>query len=133
MKLVDGIWLPDGDEEFTNYAAKKPIRGYQRRHKIAAFRTLRADRMAVDVGAHVGLWTLDMADIFGHVHAFEPVAEVRECLIRHVPPDRVTVHGVALGEKAGSCGVVFDPKRTATLWASGLLDTATRGRKSMRA
>ncbi len=36
-------------------------------------------RVAVDVGAHVGLWSMQLAKSFDQVHAFEPVAAFREC------------------------------------------------------
>lgn len=81
----NGIWFPDWDEHFgmrqsgctdvTEYQVDK----YKRGLKICKRR-----RTAIDVGAHVGLWTLRMARHFDEVVAIEANPENVACLRRNV-------------------------------------------------
>jgi FkbM family methyltransferase len=84
MKCVHGIWLPDEDTHFEAQLAAGPMVGgkatYQYAKYQAAMKFVRNRSHAVDVGAHVGLWTRVMAMDFLRVSAFEPVEEHVECL-----------------------------------------------------
>jgi len=80
-------------------------RAYQGKKQQAVMEYVRHRRTAVDVGAHVGLWSWNLAHEFGEVYAFEPVAEHRECFRRNVPPDQfphVHLRAMALGDKPGN-------------------------------
>jgi FkbM family methyltransferase len=68
------------------------------------------DRVAIDVGAHVGTDTIRLARNFRVVHAFEPHPENHACLRRNVAalsalPDAgdVVLHECALGAAPGTC------------------------------
>jgi FkbM family methyltransferase len=62
---------------------------------------------AVDVGAHVGLWSFWMARDFAQVIAFEPVAAHRQCWVANMPPrPHDVLYPVALGAEAGSVALV---------------------------
>lgn len=105
MKEIRGIWFPDGDTHFAGQLAHNPLvagRGtYQYRKYQAALPHVRGRIHAVDVGAHVGLWSRVMALDFEKVTAFEPVADHIACFERNIPDQRVQLHAVALAEKAG--------------------------------
>jgi FkbM family methyltransferase len=58
-------------------------------------------RVAVDIGANEGLWSVDLAAQFGIVHAFEPNPVLGAYLMATMPPN-VEVHCLGLGEKPGS-------------------------------
>lgn len=58
--------------------------------------------IAVDVGAHIGIWSLELSRHFDIVHAFEPVQENFDCLLENVARRRVCVHPNALGDYEGS-------------------------------
>lgn len=88
----EGGWhLPDGEEHLQDWMRKvgkwrtSELDGARRLlyqgHKYERAMKLNPDRsgLAVDVGAHVGLWTWQMAQDFARVVAFEPVAEHRQC------------------------------------------------------
>jgi len=45
---------------------------------------VRKYRTAVDIGAHCGLWAVQMVEHFQHVISFEPVPEHRECYLKNV-------------------------------------------------
>jgi FkbM family methyltransferase len=55
--------------------------------------------VAIDVGAHVGLWAMQLAKRFRVVRAFEPVASYRECLAINAP--EAVVYPFALGARSG--------------------------------
>lgn len=83
MKCVQGIWLPDGDEHFSGHlereVAATGAAGYQTRKWVAALEFCKHRGHAVDIGAHVGLWTRPMAKAFARVTAYEPMPELAAC------------------------------------------------------
>jgi FkbM family methyltransferase len=55
-------------------------------------------RGAIDVGAHIGTWTLPLAKRFQFVDAFEPVGSIYRCLYKNVGHlTNVKLHSVAAG------------------------------------
>ena len=92
MKQTLGIWLPDSDKHFAVQIAGNPLvagKGtYQWKKYVAALSHVKDRGHAVDVGAHVGLWSRLMAMDFERVTAFEPVDEERA---RKVKSDGVLV------------------------------------------
>lgn len=92
-------WLPDGEVHMVEYLRVQPA--YQGQHRAAALAHVRRFEVAVDVGAHVGLWSRDLAARFGTVHAFEPVPAHGDCFARNVTAPNVRLHRVALGAEAG--------------------------------
>jgi FkbM family methyltransferase len=92
-------WLPDGESHMVEYMRVQPA--YQGQHRATALSYVRHFRTAVDVGAHVGLWSRDLAARFERVHAFEPVAAHADCFERNVTAANVTLHRCALGREAG--------------------------------
>ena len=96
-----GIWLPDGEKHFPDWMTKNGEivdgRGtYQIRKLRAAMEHCRQFRVAVDVGAHVGLWSMQLLKRFARLHAFEPVAEFRACYERNVVPESVESNSEAI-------------------------------------
>jgi FkbM family methyltransferase len=86
--------LPMDDRHFTHYLRDGT---YQRPHREAALSYCEQYRVAVDVGAHVGLWARELEQKFVTVHAFEPVPANLACLALNTGP-RVHVNPVALGD-----------------------------------
>ncbi len=98
MKRVGTWMLPDQEqhlEEWINRAGD-----YQTPHRENALKHVTKWDCAIDVGGHVGLWSRDFCLKFKEVHAFEPVAEHRECFVENVKGN-YTLHPVALGDKEG--------------------------------
>ncbi len=99
------IWLPDGERHFPEWMDLNGeiIDGkgtYQIKKLRAALGHCRRFRTAIDVGAHVGLWSMHLVNRFKTVHAFEPVAAFRECLTRNVTP-QPSIYACALGATRG--------------------------------
>lgn len=113
MKEVHGVWLPDEEEEITKFLNAQQVDGvgvYQYNKFLAAMKWVRQWRCAVDIGAHCGLWAMQLAKRFAQVHAFEPVKEHRDCLRINAPT--VNIYPVALGEKEGTVRLAKGVKST---------------------
>jgi FkbM family methyltransferase len=108
MKQVAGIWLPDDDTHFADYLERSPRHAgagtYQLKKIQMALRVMPQDRrgVAVDVGAHVGLWSRVLADNFERVVAFEPVPHIADCFQRNLDGStNVTLRRLAVSHRAG--------------------------------
>jgi FkbM family methyltransferase len=121
-KLIGGVWLPETEQHFVDMMLhnKKRTRVVDGKHTYqyhkleAALRHLPADRrrVGVDIGAHVGLWSMWLVKLFGHVHAFEPVAGHADIFPWNMSADNWTLHRVALGEREGSVSLTVPPEQT---------------------
>lgn len=85
----------------------------------ALARLVRPGMICVDAGAHLGYFTLLMADLTGPqgaVHAFEPNARLRALLDTSVRvngfAERVRVHGEALLDAEGTVELVVPPRQS---------------------
>jgi FkbM family methyltransferase len=113
MKQSHGWWLPDHEEHLPGWMAspKNQVKlngrvAYQGRKQIATLAHCPRRQVAVDVGAHVGLWSYNLAAAFGTVHAFEPVKEHRECFIRNLDGAKnVKLYPLALGGAPDWCSI----------------------------
>ncbi len=99
----------------------------------AAFmrRVLRPGDTALDVGAHIGFFAIQMAAIVGpqgQVHAFEPVAANAELLERSAAEnhfgDRLIIHRGAVGAGSGSATLTYAAETLNTGGAYLLRDEA---------
>ena len=117
MKFEDGWWFPDGEEHLPGWMADPRVRmilnkrpAYQGQKQHAVMDLCRQHRVAVDVGAHVGLWSYNLAHRFTQVHAFEPVAAHRECFARNLEGiENVTLHPCALGDREARVNIRTEP------------------------
>jgi FkbM family methyltransferase len=74
---------------------------YQGDRLAAALPFCRQRRVALDIGAHIGLWAVQLDPVFDMVHAFEPQAESFDALIENVGGKGVIVHHCAVSDKSG--------------------------------
>lgn len=112
MKLAGGVWLPDHEQHLIDWMEHPKNRTlidgkitYQWGKQMAAMALVRRFGVAVDVGAHCGLWSMHLVKRFAQVHAFEPVAEHRACFEKNVQADNARLYPYALGEAEGSCAI----------------------------
>jgi len=96
-----GWWFPDQDQHFVEMLEKNISKGgeavYQAPVRMASIDLTQQRRIALDIGANVGLWSRDLCAAFQHVHAFEPVDDFRACLQQNVTYENFTLHPCALG------------------------------------
>lgn len=126
-KLVKGIWFPEHDEHLSGMVAEhskvgevvlgdgRTVGTYQKHKLDYAMKMLAANRrrVAVDVGGHVGMWSMHLADLFREVHAFEPLPDHwRLFKINLNNNPRVHLHPLGLGAKKGEVKLVVDPRNT---------------------
>lgn len=103
--------LPAADTYFAPLLEQDP-RGFQIDHLALALKHCTQFRMAIDGGAHIGSWSVEMAKHFGQVLAFEPAADTFKCLQENVKGlTNVTTFMLALGEKTGTARILDDPMR----------------------
>lgn len=120
MKDVNGIWLPDHEEHLEHYA-KGHERGkwtYQANKLMAAYEYCRGDWLAIDVGGHCGLWSMNLVKMFDTTLAFEPVKEHRDCFEKNVVGN-CQLFPYALGEKEGTCKIHTTAGQSGDSWIDG--------------
>jgi FkbM family methyltransferase len=104
MKKVNGgIFLPDDEtDQIMLYAGIQ----YQKNKLQAALRYVKNARLAVDVGAHCGIWSIGLGQYFDRVECFEPLQRHIECWKKNAGwKQTVKLHEVALGDMPGTCGM----------------------------
>lgn len=125
-----GVWLPDGETHLTGWMDKagELVDGkgtYQIKKLREALKHVKQWRTAVDIGAHCGLWSMQLVKKFARLEAFEPVAAHRDCWQRNVewrdlnlpsldvyPPiyaRKAELHACALGDHEGSIKITTAP------------------------
>ena len=120
MKFQDGWFFPDKETHLPGWMADPKVRtilngrpAYQGQKQQAAMDLCANFRAAIDVGAHIGLWSYNLAHRFGMVHAFEPVEAHRDCfkvnVLEAVDPSKIALYPCALGEREGSVSILTEP------------------------
>ena len=107
MKQFDGWMLPDHEEhlQFWMHDVNQRRHGrlsYQAHKYDLAVGYCKQKRVAVDIGAHVGLWAYQMAHDFESVHCFEPMQEHAKCWRANMAgKSNCILHECALGKSEG--------------------------------
>ncbi len=138
MKYEIGWWWPDGEihmvEWMRNPKNHVTINGrlsYQGKKQIALLDECARhfDRplcTAIDVGAHIGLWSNNLAVAFQRVEAFEPVEVHRDCFCKNVLASNVHLNPCALGAEEGSVNIWSNPTSSGDSWVNGMGDIPMR-------
>jgi FkbM family methyltransferase len=132
MKFVDGWWWPDHERHMLDWLANQKNRriingrpAYQGKKQLAAVHYLPAEHrgIAIDVGAHVGLWSWNLAHWFKTVEAFEPVAAHRECWEKNMQPTpdgrAAKLWPCALGEREAMIAICTTDTSSGDSWIKG--------------
>lgn len=108
MKKVAGWYLPAVDTHFENALLKNGNYLIDRLHKAMDLVKDKESKVALDIGAHCGLWAKVMTEHFRYVHAFEPARDSFQCLMENLEGcHNVTMHCTAVGEGLGR-GRMYD-------------------------
>ena len=88
------IWVPD-NEHYSRWGAN-----YEKKHYNSAMKYVTNRGVALDCGAHVGIWTKRLSFLFNTVIAFEPIPKHIECHKKNCSSwDNVTLNECALSNK----------------------------------
>ncbi len=111
---IAGIWLPEKEKHLTGYlkqtAQKTGGRGSYQLATLGTFlKHVPFDRRrtVLDIGGHVGLWSMHLSKYFRRVHAFEPTPVLQDCFERNVlthpteARDNVSLYKIALSDRDG--------------------------------
>lgn len=106
IKKHGSWWLPATEDLGLKWFDNE--RGERPEVIDAAIRKVTSFDIALDVGAHVGTWTVELPRHFTHVHAFEPIISNWIALAynleqRNVSSDKVTPWLVAVADKMANC------------------------------
>jgi len=113
---------PASDPGFADHR----IHGYEAQLSLirqAVKRCRSTAGIAVDVGAHIGIWSVELSRHFERVHAFEPVSENFDCLFENVARLPVTVHPWAVGAQDGFCDMHLCPQANSGMWRIGTISS----------
>lgn len=128
MKLINGVWLPDGDRDGWLTRAPLDRTGWPmyQRDRLAAIVTAleplaTTRRRFIDGGAHVGLMTVPASRLFAHVDAFEPNPDTFACLARNIESfpvtfGQITPRQVALGSSTRDVTLVARKQASSLSW-----------------
>lgn len=116
MYQAHGWWFPDQDTHFAEMLGKNIAKGggpvYQQPVRIHSMGQCRHRRIALDIGANVGLWTRDLCKYFEKVIAVEPVLEFRQCLVENIPAKNLIIEPVALGSVNTTINMIITEHNT---------------------
>ncbi len=119
MKKVKGWYLPDTDTDFDRWISNGE---YQKVHRDGILEFLNKQGIkfdnCLDVGAHVGFWLKDLQNKFKMVYAFEPIEEVRECLLNNITKNNYILYPFGLGQENKKTKVMYMPKETGNTYVS---------------
>lgn len=99
MQLIGNMYVPDGDHHFASFGCD--LEKYQEPQRLKAFTYVKDWRCAVDLGAHIGIFSRHFAKVFDQVVSFEPTLATRECLEKNVPAN-VRIIPFACGDREGT-------------------------------
>jgi len=63
---------------------------------------------AVDVGAHIGLWSRRLTECFHTVYAYEPIPELAECYRKNITNRNYHLREIGLSDRAGQLHIRYD-------------------------
>ena len=96
MKKIHNFYFPDWDNHFQDFFNSNI--GYQEAQRNRALSFVEDFGVAVDCGAHVGLWSRDLSNFFDNLYCFEPVNEFFECLKLNIKSKNAKLFNLGLGK-----------------------------------
>ena len=104
MKLTDDkhCFIPEEDQCGWRWG-----KGYELDDFEFTMEQIYKRNTALDIGAHVGIWSKRLASEFSDVVSFEPIPQHIECWIRNVKNDNVVLNKVAISDKIGTATMKY--------------------------
>jgi len=105
--LIGGLHFPDTERHFQVFGEN--VADYQRPQREKAFEYVTDWRLAIDLGANVGIFARHFASRFDEVWAIEPLTANIECLKRNIP-ENVKIKKFAIGDAEREATIYLTPK-----------------------
>jgi FkbM family methyltransferase len=140
-KLHEGVWLPLGEKHLVEMMSPKAKRftrlpdgraSYQRHKYLAALPFVKQRKVFVDIGAHVGLWSMQAVLDFEKIVAFEPHPLHANLYEHNMQGQKYTLHRVALGDRKDSIALKGEPGSSGDTHVAGPGDIQMRTLDSYR-
>lgn len=110
MKNIKGYWLPDSDLYFSRILLETG--SFEADRLDIALKYVTQYRLALDIGAHIGLRSRELSPRFSAVYAFEPNLTTYCCLVENISfLGNITAFNVALGAKEGEVAMMESTTR----------------------
>ena len=113
LKQHQGWWMPSAD---VTMPGDMSAAQYQQRQRDGFLNHIQQHTgylgAAVDVGAHIGLWSRRLTECFRRVYAYEPIPELAECYRRNITNDNYNLREIALSDTTGTLHIDYDPVRS---------------------
>lgn len=106
---------PESDPGFWAH----PVHGYEAQKELVCrvMRLVPRGRdVAIDVGAHIGVWSRRLALSNFHVHAFEPHPENFNCLRENTQDLNVRAYEYGVADVAGRMAICKDAQANSGMW-----------------
>tara|TARA_B100001057_G_C22782770_1_gene924326 strand:- start:116 stop:781 length:666 start_codon:yes stop_codon:yes gene_type:complete len=97
MKKIRDYYIPDTDTHFIKYLEK--FEHYQEAQRNRALSYVKNWRLAIDIGANIGLWSKDLSSFFDRLVCFEPNEFCIDYLKKNIDLNKSTINSFALGSK----------------------------------
>ena len=97
MKKIREYYIPETDIHFIKYLEQ--FEHYQEAQRNRALSHVKNWRLAIDIGANIGLWSKDLSNFFDHLICFEPNKFCIDYLKKNIDLNKSTINSCALGSK----------------------------------
>ena len=81
--------------------------GYEFKPFLSTMKQINKKNVALDIGAHVGIWSKRLAKEFTKVIAFEPIPQHIECWKANMVERNVVLNKVAISDKVGTATMKY--------------------------
>ena len=124
MKNWRGLWLPDGEQHLIDWMDQrneiingKPTYQYHKLRAAVDLVPIDERKIAIDIGAHCGLWSMHLVTEFEYVHAYEPMETHRQCFRSNMlGVYNVALHHHALGDQTARVQLTTGPASSGDTW-----------------
>ena len=97
MIKYKNYYLPEEDDHYLDYFKK--FDHYQEAQRNRALAQVSNWRVAIDIGANIGLWAKELSNFFDHTNCFEPNSKCIKYLEKNININRSTIYNVAVGSE----------------------------------
>lgn len=122
MKKIRDYYIPENDHHFLEYL--KQFEHYQEAQRNRALSHVQNWRLAIDIGANIGLWAKDLSNYFDQLICFEPNPNCVDYLKKNIKIKNAKIFSNALGSNEVNKNLFIHPVNSG---ASSFVDNTKVG------